>query len=161
MLCFSRAPTVLEHRSHPLSFFFSCFFNKRWDVKRETIQSSNAHFSPCQNVLRSLSAGEDSACNHAVLSLPLLTRCVSSLYSRAHVWSLFAAGFCFFCCCKCFFFPFRWCVLLLSNAGLYSNQCQTHICFVFVSPSCLCVTSCVPSLSWIRSRLLWICCRWA
>ncbi len=39
---------------------------------------------------------------------------------------------------------------------MYLNRCQNHICFLFVSLSCLCVTSYVPSvsLSWIGSRLV-------
>lgn len=54
-----------------LSFFFFSFFNKRWDLKRETIQSSVDHFPSCQHALKSLSAGKDTTLKHVVLS-PLL-----------------------------------------------------------------------------------------
>lgn len=88
------------------SFFYYYYsFNKRWDLKRETIQSSTAHFSPCQNVLRSLSAGLRHRFQPCCL-VSSITRCISSLYSCAYVCN---RSFCRFF----FVVVFSWCVLLL------------------------------------------------
>lgn len=132
----SETATVLEQRSREVVSLLSLINDGI--LKRETIQSSTAHVSPCQNVLSSLSAGKDTTFSHAVLS-PLLLL-VFLLCILVHM-----------CNHSCFFF--LWCVLFCCWAGLYLNQFQTHICFLFVSLSCLCGTSYVPSLSWIGSRL--------
>lgn len=77
--------------------FIFLFWNKRWDLKRETIQSSADHLSPCQNVLRSLSAGTDSTFETRCL-VSSITRCVSSLYSCVRVITPYVWFFCLFVC---------------------------------------------------------------
>lgn len=74
-----RAPFAL------VDFLFCFFSNKRWDLKRETIQSSAAHLSKCLKTLLS-----------TMLSCLLY---YSSLYSCAHVQSLLRF---FVCVCVCF-----------------------------------------------------------
>lgn len=86
-------------------------------LKRETIQSSTAHVSPCQNVLSSLSAGKDTTFSHAVLSPLLLTGFL--LCILVHM------------CNHSCFFPVM-CSLLLLSRTVFELMPDSHLLFVCV-----------------------------
>lgn len=116
-------------------FFYYYFFNKRWDLKRETIQSSTAHFSPCQNVLRSLSAGLRHRFQPCCL-VSSITRCISSLYSCAYVCN---RSFCRFLFCCCFF-------VMCTSASRMQDCIRIDARLTFAFCLCLCPVCVEPAM---------------